>query len=136
MALNNPSSGFFAASEYMVSPLPWVVTGSTSTTAINKHTFHKVSKSLTVTNHAAAGTFLRVGFTNNGVNGVGDNYFFKINGGNTINLDVRVSEVFIRADSSNTISYSLYAGLTTIDAGQMPMLSGSSGSGTGWEGVG
>ena len=136
MALNNPSSGFFAASEYMVSPLPWAVTGSTSTTAVNRHTFHKVSKSLTIINHAVAGTYLRVGFTDNGVNGVGGNYFVKVNGGGTLNLDVRITEVFIRADSSNTISYSLYAGLTTIDAGQMPTLSGSLGNGTGWEGVG
>lgn len=136
MALNNPASGFFAASEYMVSPLPWVVTGSTSTTNIDKHTFHKVSKSLTIVNHGVAGKYIRVGFTVNGVNGVGGDYFVKLDGGGTLELDVRVTEVFVRADSSNTISYSLYAGLTTIDAGQMPTLSGSLGNGTGWEGIG
>jgi hypothetical protein len=137
MALNNAESGFFAASEYMVSPLPWVISGSTSATDVVKYSFPKVSKNIIVINNATVGKLIRIGFSENGVNGVVDNHYIAIDGKQTINLDVRVRELFLRADTSNTINFSVYAGLTTINSAQMPTLSGSLPDGsTGWTGVG
>ena len=137
MALNNAESGFFAAVEYMVSPLPWVITGSTSTTAVVNYSFHKVTKNITVINQGAVGKLLRIGFSENGVNGTPENHYILLDGKETINLDVRVKDLFLRADSSNTINFSVYAGLTTINSAQMPTLSGSLPDGSsGWTGVG
>lgn len=136
MALNNPSSGFFSVNEYQVSPLPWVVTGSTTGTDVIKYDFHKVTKSLVLINNTNSKS-LRLGFTENGVNGVGGNYYLVVAGGTQLSLDTRVKEVYIRADTSNIISFSLYAGLTTISAKQIPLLSGSQPDGSeGWDGVG
>jgi hypothetical protein len=136
MALNNPSSGFFSVTEYQSSPLPWVITGSTSGTDVIKYSFHKVTKNLIVVNNTN-GKSLRLGFTLNGINGVEDNYYLLIAGNSQMTIDARVKEVYVRADTSNTISFSLYAGLTTIDSGQMPPLSGSLADGShGWAGVG
>lgn len=142
MALNNPSSGFFSVPEFQVSPLPWVITGSTSTTDVIKYTLPRVSKSITIRNNETATKKLRIGFTENGVNGVGGNYFFIVDFGSTVTLDARVTEVYVRADASNSISFSLYAGLTTISSAQMPPLTGSLSGSTGgeilggWSGVG
>ena len=137
MAINNAESGFFAAVEYMVSPLPWVITGSTSTTTVVNYSFPKVSKNITVINHGAVGKYIRIGFSENGVNGTPENHYIMLDGKDTIELDVRVKELFLRADSSNTIIFSVYAGLTTISSAQMPTLSGSLPDGApGWSGVG
>ena len=137
MALNNPKSGLFSTPEFQASGLPWVITGSTSTTTVIKYTFPKVTKSLTIHNLESSNSkLLRVGFTANGVNGVGGNYYFCVDAGDLFTFDVRVKEVYIRADSSNTIPFSVYASLTTIDANFMPVLTGSVGGTSYWDGVG
>lgn len=136
MAINNPSSGFFGSNEYVASPLPWALTDYTSGTSVNAVSFHKVTKNITVHNHGATGEFIRIGFSKNGVNAVGDDYYFLLNGGKELYLDVRVIELFIRADTSNSIRYSVYAGLTLINQEQMPLLTGSYNGTNIWDGVG
>jgi hypothetical protein len=135
MALNNPSPGFFSVNEFQVSPLPWLISGTTSGTSVTKYAFPKVSKSVTIQNLDSSNK-LRLGVTLNGVNGVGGNYYFVINAGALVQLDLRATEIYVRADTSNSIAYSIYAGLTTISAGQMPILSGTLSDGPGWSGVG
>ena len=137
MSLNNPSSGFFSTPEFQASGLPWVITGSTSNITVINYKFPKVSKSITVHNlENSSNKFLRVGFTLNGVNGGGGNYYFLVDGGDSLTLDARVTEVFVRADSSNTIIFSIYGSLTTIDKKFMPTLTGSIGGTSYWDGVG
>jgi hypothetical protein len=136
MPLNNTRSGFANVSEFQASSLPWVITGSTTNTNVIKYAFPFVTKSITVHNVEASTKKLRIGFTENGVNGVGGNYYFVIDSGETVTLDVRVTELYIRADSSNTISHSILAGLTTIDKTMMPLLTGSLDGQAVWAGVG
>lgn len=137
MALNNPPSGYFNSGEFTASSLPWVVSGTTSGTSVTKYTFPKVTKNIIVHNLETTSKKLRIGFTLNGINGVGDNFFFVIDKGEFFTCDSRVTELYLRSDTTNTISFSVYAGLTTIAAGQMPTLTGSLGDGTpGWTGVG
>jgi hypothetical protein len=136
MALNNTRSGFSNVSEFQASPLPWVITGSTSGTTVIKYTFPFVSKNITFHNLESSTKKLRIGFTENGVNGVGGNYYFIIDSGDLLTLDARVTELYVRADTSNTIEHSVYAGLTTIDRGMMPLLTGSYNGSNIWEGVG
>jgi hypothetical protein len=136
MALNPPSSGLFSVNEFQTSPLPWAITGSTSNTTVVNYQFPCLTKSITFKNHDNSKA-IRIGFTENGVNGVGGNYYFVVDGGDLVTLDVRVKDLFVRADTSNTISYSVYAGLTTIHSSQMPTISGSLPDGSaGWIGVG
>jgi len=137
MGLGNPPSGYNTSSEFVPSGLPWVITGSTSTTAVIKYTFPKVTKSIMLHNlESSSNKFLRIGFTENGVNGVGGNFYFIIDSGDIVTLDARVTEIFVRSDSSNTIPYSIYAALTTIDNIFMPVLTGSIDGTTYWQGVG
>lgn len=137
MGLDNPSSGYYSSTEFVPAGLPWVISGSTSTIAVVKYTFPKVTKSITLHNlETSNNKFIRVGFTENGVNAIGGNFYFLIDAGDVITLDVRVTELFIRADSSNTIPYSIYAALTTIDNNFMPVLTGSIDGTSYWQGVG
>ena len=137
MGLINPISGFNSSSEFTISGLPWVITASTSGISVVKYEFPKITKSITLHNlETSANKKIRVGFTANGVNGVNGNYYFCYDSGDLVVLDVRVKEIYIRADSSNTIPYSLYASLTMIDDAQMPILTGSIDGQTYWNGVG
>lgn len=134
MSLNNPSSGFFSTPEFQASGLPWTISASTSTTAVVKYVLPKVTKSITITNNDTTATNrIRIGFTENGING--SNYIL-VNGGQTVTLDARVKEIFIRANTSGTFIYSLYCALTTIDGKFMPILTGSVDGASYWDGVG
>jgi len=138
--LTPPASGFFNASEYAVSALPWVTSSITSGTAVQHFSLPKVSKFINLVNtHPATGTFLRMGFTENGVNN--GNYFLIPGGANHFQFDIRIRELWFRSDTSGPITYSVCAGLTTILAGQMPDLTGSLSSSIDgqqalWSGVG
>ncbi len=136
MALYNPKSGFSNTSEFQASSLPWVVTGTTSGTTVIKYSFPCVSKTITVNNLESTSKKLRIGFTENGINAVGGNYYFLIDSGSSVTLDARVTEFYVRSDSSNSISHSVYAGLTTIDKTMMPLLTGSLNGQVVWDGVG
>jgi hypothetical protein len=137
--LQPPNEGFFSSTAYTASSLPWVTTSSTSGTDVINYSLPRVSKCITVINNASStGSFLRIGFTANGI--IGTNYYNVPGAGGWVTLDVRVKEVFVRAHASGTIPFSLFCGLTLIDPEQMPMLTGtltsSAGSSPGWSGVG
>lgn len=137
MSLNNPSSGFFSSPEFQASGLPWAISASTTNTTVIKYTFPKVTKSISIHNlESSAGKLLRVGFTLNGVNGAGANYYFCVDSGDLFTFDARVKEIYVRSDTTNTIAFSIYAALTTIDEKFMPILTGSVGGTTYWNGVG
>ena len=138
MSLNNPRPGFNAAAEYMVSGIPHVLSGSVpqAATCIS---FDYVSRAITVTNNSAIGTVLLIGFTQNGVNGSNR---FPLDGKQTQRFEVRVRDLWIRAEQAVTASYGVLAELTPIERMFMMPLTGSSTSQnelTGsiiWRGVG
>ena len=134
MSLNNPSSGFFSTPEFQAAGLPWTATAATSGITVVRYSLPKVTKSITFVNaETTAGNRIRIGFTENGVNGT--NYVL-VNGGQTITLDARVKEIFVRANASGTYTYSMYCALTTIDGKFMPILTGSVDGSAYWDGVG
>lgn len=135
VGIQNPKSGFNYYVEFMGSGLPWVISGSAGSTPV-KHEFDKVTKRIIIKNHESPGTILRVGFTQNGVNGVGGQYYFGVDGGDIFTFDSRVKEVYLRRDGATNVDYSLFAELTTIDASMMPVLTGSINGSTYWNGVG
>lgn len=132
MPLGTPKAGFAAAGEFQSSALPYVTSSQApgAASGVLEIHFPKVSRSITVTNREASGTYLRVGFTRNGVGVSGSNYYL-LNGGDTLAVELRVKSLFLAGDAG-TANCSVLAGLTTIDAKDMPLLSGSEG----WEGVG
>jgi hypothetical protein len=136
MALNNVKPGFNNAAEFTASGLPWVLSGTVSNSVV-KYSFPKVTKDIVIiNNNTTAAQRLRVGFTENGVNGVGNAYYILVNGGSNITLNVRVKELYLLRDGGSDISTSVCANLTTIDSMMMPVLTGSLGGTTYWEGVG
>ena len=136
MGLNNPKSGLNATSEYTISGLPWVLSGTISSTAV-RYSFPKITKDiLIINNNTTANQRLRVGFTYNGISGdVAANYII-INGGSNITLNVRVKDLYLLRDGGVDISTSVCANLTMIDSIMMPILTGSIGGITYWEGIG
>lgn len=138
MSLNNPKSGFYNTADFQSAALPWVISGTTIANSVTQYTLPKVTKNILVHNLASSSNkWIRIGFTRNGVNGVEGNYYFIVNSGDIVTLDARVKEIFVRADTfSDTLDYSIYCGLTTIDSNMMPVLTGSVGGAASWDGIG
>lgn len=118
--LNNPRPGFNAAPEYMISGIPHVLSGSATATPTNVE-FPYVTRAITVTNNSAAGSVLRVGFTQNGVN-LTNNY--PLDGKQSVRLEVRVRDLWVRAEAG-TVNYGVCAELTPIERMHMLPLTGS-----------
>ena len=135
MGTNQPKIGYNSVTEFMGSGLPWVISGTAGTTATS-YKFDKITKHVIIANHESAGKYLRVGFTLNGIDGVGGNYFFRVDGGSTFEFDARVKEIYLKRDGANDISFSMYAELVGIDAMMMPVLTGSIDGTAFWNGVG
>lgn len=138
MSLNNPKSGFYNTADFQSSALPWVISGTTVANVVTQYKLPKVTKNITMHNLSTSNNkWIRIGFTKNGVNGVEGNYYFIVNSGDVVALDARVKEIFIRADTfSDTLDYSIYCGLTTIESSMMPVLTGSVDGAARWDGIG
>lgn len=135
MSLDTPKSGFASAAEFQSSALPYVTSSqapifSSGALQIN---FPKVTRFITVSNGAAAGSRLRVGFTRNGL--TNGNYFL-VDGGQVVTFELRIKSLFVAGDTTSPVM-SLMAGLTNVDQNFMPTLTGTLGDGSpGWLGVG
>ena len=134
MGTNNPSAGYNSTNEFMVSGLPGVISATAEAT-VTRYQFDKISKHIIVKNHHASAA-LRVGFTENGVGGVGGNYYFIVSAGQTFEFDSRINQVFIKRDASTDVPFSMFVALVGIDATMMPLLTGSVAGVTFWNGVG
>ena len=133
MSLNWATPGHNHVSEYQQSGVPFVTSSlaSTSTSPI-KVEFPYVTKFVNVIHNGASGTTVKVGFTENGVNGVGGNHFFTLTPGTqTGNMEVKCTELWILS-SASTATWSLVAGITNVPVKNFFVVSGSNGV----EGVG
>jgi hypothetical protein len=127
MSLNNPPvGGFNYAPAYDVPAIPWVT--SSTVVGIKLHTFQRVTEYVLVKNEGAYDLWLA--FTYNGFR---TSNCLKLIPSESFTCDVRVKEIYL--SSSNTGSYTLFAGLTLLTTNVMPELTASSAAGT-WEGVG
>lgn len=135
MTLNNPKSGIGYATEFQSSALPWA-TSATAPPAGSpvRFNFAKVSRFITITNRDPGANTLSFGFTRSGV--VSTNNKFIVNAGQSLTVELRIKELWLQGETG-TPPYSICAGLTNIDASQMPVLSGTLPNGDpGWDGVG
>ncbi len=139
MPLDNPGTGIGAISEFQSSALPWVTSSvAPATGSPVRLDFPKVTRFISVSNTSlsgsAGGGSLSFGFTRNGVKNSSNKYV--LGAQQQITLELRVKSLFLQGETG-TPSFSVCAGLTTIDARNMPQLSGTlDGGGAGWSGVG
>ena len=118
---------------YQVSGVPYVTSslqnlganGSLSTT-VKQVDFPYATRFFFVENHGPVP--MRVGFTENGVNGKGSgdvsNYFIVAASGSSPRLEIRCKSLFLRAEYAKT-AFSITAGLSGVDAGDFPVLTGT-----------
>jgi hypothetical protein len=122
-------AGISNVGSYQVSAIPYV---TSSTAPVNSDpalqiSFPTITKYLIIKNVDATAHDVRIGFSANGV--AGTNYFI-LSKNESITIDVKVSSVFLLGDTANTVLVSIIAGLTGIDAAQLPSnWSGSAGVG-------
>lgn len=121
MSLNNPRSGIGSVPEYQMSGVPWVVSGSVSTTPV-VHELPFVSRAITIANNSSAGTFLLVGFTANST--VAGSNCFPLDGGKQIRMEVRVRDLWLKGQNG-AVNYGVLGELTSIERKQMPYITGS-----------
>jgi len=136
---------------YQASGTPWVRTyqGSGANPAIDDNairvTFPYVTRWIMISAKDNAFGQIRIGFSENGVDGTPNADYFLLNlaegtglddasfyMGQTPRLELRCKEIWIRAESTGIQFVSVMAGLTGITEGAFPTLSGSAG----FEGIG
>ncbi len=140
----NPGVNFTPA--YQASGTPWVRTYQGSgtypaidSTAVNVK-FPYVTRWIMISAKDNAFGQIRIGFSENGVDGAENADYFLLNltegtgvddasfyMGQTPRLELRCKEIWIRAESTGIQFVSIMAGLTGITAGSFPVLTGSEG---------
>ena len=121
------------APAYQVSGTPFAKTFSTVDTDVIKITFPYVTRWVSISAQDAGIKALRIGFSENGVNGkvAGQNHYYLLHTvaaageSSTGRLELRCKELYIRADSGDLDKVSVIAGLTGIES--FPVLTGSNG---------
>lgn len=119
MSYGNARSGPNNVNEYVASGLPWV-SSSGLTTSPWKIDFPYVTNNIYI--RASGSSPVRVGFTQNGVNG--SNFIQVSQSDGWTQFNIRCRTVYLRADFG-TVTCSFMAGLTTIEHRAFPELTGS-----------
>ncbi len=143
MPLNYTYAGPSDVPSYQMSAVPFVTSSThnevgTAAGGVVNVKFPQVTRFFVVKNtDPAAGGILKVGFTENGVLGLGANVsgsnlpdqsnFFMLAGGEmSPRLEIRCKELFFHASGSD-VGFTLMAGLAPVDHTQFPVLTGSEG---------
>jgi len=131
------SPGLGNVGSYQASSRPFLSSSieiSASGFPVHKLEFSSVTKFITVKNTGPLDsdeTTMRVGFSENGINGVENNNWFLLENDESFSADWRVSAVYLRVHTGDTnASASVIAGMTGIEANDLAgNWSGSSGVG-------
>lgn len=125
MPFQPPSSGLSNTAEYMTSGLPWVSSSAIPLGAVWTITFPFVTNHLTIKNSGQSASQMSVGFS---LSGSQNSNNFVLNSTSTQNQSlseqIRVTTLYLSASTQN-VTASVYAGLTTIQAKHFPVLTGS-----------
>tara|TARA_B000000557_G_scaffold241506_1_gene221099 strand:- start:3341 stop:3778 length:438 start_codon:yes stop_codon:yes gene_type:complete len=110
--------------EYQVSSLPYVTSSHVmSNNEVVNVSFPQVTRWFVV--HSTSNDSIRFGFTENGVNGVENNNFYELHSKEmTPRLEMKTKDLYIKS-LSNSSTFSIIAGLTSIDSSHFPVLTGS-----------
>ena len=118
MTMNHPTAGPNSVPAYQISGVPYVVTGS-ATSTVTTHSFPYVTRDIYI---KSRGDSIRVGFTHSGTLGGGN--AFKLNVSESVILEVRTTQLFI-VSTAGSVPYEVVAGLTGIYAKDFPILTAS-----------
>jgi hypothetical protein len=137
MAINHPKAGANSVPAYQLSGVPFVTSsagGEVQTDPI-EITFPYVTRFFMVQNTSA--NPMRIGFTADGVDAdITANYLVLSGNDMTPRLELRCKSLFFRNDGAGNCSFSLVAGLSTIESNEFPVLTGSVDGTSAFEGVG
>lgn len=115
-----PKAGLNNVGSYQVSGVPWATSSlnapASSGTPLEVD-FPSVTKFIVVKNVATGSVKVRVGFSANGVSG--SNYFL-LDKDESFQADLKVSSIYLLSNNSTPVPVSIVAGLTGIDASQLP----------------
>lgn len=109
-----PQPGFNFTPAYQISGLPYALTAIATNSPPYQVTFPYVTKFITIRADGA----LDIGFTANGV--AGTNHFTMANN-ETLTMEVRVKEMYVKG----TAAFHIVAGLTGIPTASIPTLTSS-----------
>jgi len=113
--------GLGNTASYQASAIPWVSSSvAPSSGEIQKFSFPQVTKFVTVKNNSSIATTLRVGFDEKHLQYSTGEYIFLSNQ-ESISLDVKVVNMYFMTDDATNISFSVVAGLTTIQRTEYPL---------------
>ena len=124
-----PQNGLGSVGSYQISGIPWA---SSSVAPVNSAEplqidFELVTRFIVVKNTNPTSANLRVGFSANGIKT--DNYFL-LGKGESFEGSLRVTQLFLLSDGASQVSASVIAGLTGVNASNLPnSWSGSAGVG-------
>jgi hypothetical protein len=121
VSLNHAKPGYGNVPSYQVSGVPYVVTGSTSTSAVTTINFPYVTNDIYI---RSRGTALAVGFSASGV--LPSTTRFTLEDNESCTLNVRTNSIYLMA-TAGTVIYEVVAGLTFIHRDEAPILSASHG---------
>lgn len=125
--MNLPRPGLANAASFQSSGIPWAKTETITSGNNSQFSFQLVSKFVSVTNgNSTAGQNLKVAFSELGL---GTNYFL-VGPGQTVTLEVKVTDLFLAPQGSYSVVASVCAGLTNIPSRELENnWSGSAGVG-------
>ena len=114
-----PKAGLNAVGNYQVSSIPYLnnVVAPVSTNSPLEIVFPSVTKFLVVKNTDTQNHPLRIGFSENGIHGVN---YFTLSQNESFSGEFKVTKLYLIGGSPNVVSASIVAGLTGIDASQLP----------------
>jgi hypothetical protein len=139
MALNWAKSGINHVPSYQISGIPFVTASVnqelTSDSTSVKVSFPYVTSWVVIQCTGSAGApgeaslkfgFSDLGVTNTASPGSKNRYFVLNDGSRTERLELRCKEIYLARSGSTNAGFNILAGLTTIEAGHMLSLTGSS----------
>jgi hypothetical protein len=112
-------TGLNNVAEYMASGLPYVTQSVATAGSVSRVTFPFVTNEITVKNNTAG--ILKVGFTENGVNGTN---FFTLPVSGAYSSKTRITDLFVTAQAGS-VTYEVVASLTMIPAKEFYVLTGA-----------
>lgn len=119
--------------EFIGSSLPYLTSSNVSLGGIREISFQNITKFVIVKNTSTGSEVLAMGVTRNGV--VGSNNIL-LSAGESFTADWKLTSLWLSGSSGTTISFTVAAGLSGLDASRVPPITGSAHSSGSYQGVG
>lgn len=115
---------------YQVSGIPFLTSSTAPAvgSSVEAVSFPQITKFITIKNTNGTDVDLRVGFSENGV--INTSNYYILSYGESLTLELKITDMYLMSDSASTVDFSLVAGLTNIERRELPNnWSGSAGVG-------